>query len=79
MELYLSITIFGMLNLVAVLAVRYIRSLASPVFLLLAPVSLFTGSMDGMTVLFSLVFYFYSFVCLALAIITQFRRADESY
>lgn len=79
MEIYSYLIIFGILNLIAVLAARFVPQFSSPVFLLLVPVSLTTGAQEDMTIMLSLVFYFYSLACFSLAIITQFRRTNESF
>ena len=77
--------IVGLFTLLAVLATRYVHRLASPLFLLAAPVSMYAGcnlhdnyvTNVGMGIGLALILY--SFVCFIFAIITQFRRTEESY
>lgn len=77
--------IVALFTILAALAAKFIPILASPLFLLAAPISMYAGcnlydnyvSNVGMGVGLALILY--SFVCFIFAIITQFRRREESY
>lgn len=82
LPILLLVTLFTIL---AALAAKFIPKLASPLFLLAAPVSMYAGcnlydnyvTNAGMGIGLALILY--SFVCFIFAIATQFRRSEESY